>query len=134
MKLARQETELKFINLLNGFSKYFSFFLKGGNSPWYFIPLCDDIFISTVDFDSSELTEVEKCLDSLVQITIFSSLRGKSGSINNEKPNKRSRKKLTKKATNCVAYSYLGCFFHGLTFLLVETKMTYLTIKIKRFS
>lgn len=106
-------------------------FFKKGEIPLGIIPLCNYIFIPTVDLKTSELREIEKWLDSLVQITIFPLLRGKSGSVKNEKPNKRSRKKLTKKATNCVAYSYLGCFFHGLTFLLVETKMTYLTIKIR---
>lgn len=58
MKLARQEIELKFINLLNGFSKYnFYCFEKEGKFPCFKL-LCNDVFISTVDLESSELTEI----------------------------------------------------------------------------
>lgn len=63
------------------------------------MPLCNDVFISTVDLESSELPEIRWIFGKVVGFTspnyVLLSLRGKSESINNEKPNKRSRKKLT---------------------------------------
>lgn len=71
-------------------------FFKRGKFSLVFYTSCNDIFISTVDPESSELPEIRWIFRKVVlEVIIPFLLRGKSDGVSNEKPNKRSRKKLT---------------------------------------